>query len=334
MSDSPTRTDGSMDVRSALRGDLRQALDERGYAVIEDVIDPTRVLDPVLDAASRQLTHFAELAREAGQLPRTFASSSLQQQIIELARREVTWIGRVLDVSLPVGRVRETTAMWLAPEPFALLRDAQLLDLVSEVLGDEVWLSPVGHTRAKVPPGLAQGADVFLGDVPWHQDNGVLVEEADDVDILTVWIPLVDVDETNGCLQVVPQPRGSSLLEHCPDDGALRIPAPLLPAPEPIPLPMRRGSVLFMHSRTPHAALPNRTTDQVRLSMDLRYQAVPAPTGRPGFPSFLLRSPEPTRQRPTTFEQWKADWIAARDRLAEKDLGRFNRWDSDAPFCA
>lgn len=323
-----------MDVQTALQGDLRRALDERGYAIIEDVIDLTRLLDPVLDAASVQLSRFAEQACQAGQLPRTFASSSLQQQIIELARHEVTWIGRVLDVSLPVGRVRDNTPMWLAPEPFALLQDAQLLDLVAEVLGDEVWLSPVGHTRTKVPPGLARASDVFLGDVPWHQDNGVLVEEADDIDILTVWIPLVDVDETNGCLQVVPQPRGSSLIEHCPDDGALRIPAALLPAPQPIPLPMRRGSVLFMHSRTPHAALPNRTADQVRISMDLRYQAVPTPTGRPGFPSFLLRSREPAQLNPTTFEQWKAQWMAARDRLAGSELGRFNRWDSDAPFCA
>ncbi|MDE0097993.1 MAG: phytanoyl-CoA dioxygenase family protein, partial [Gammaproteobacteria bacterium] len=40
---------------------------------------------------------------------------------------------------------------------------------------------------------------------PWHQDAQVHHEDADPVFILTVWLPLCDTDEENGCLQIIPR---------------------------------------------------------------------------------------------------------------------------------
>jgi len=49
-------------------------------------------------------------------------------------------------------------------------------------------------------------------DIPWHQDNGYgRLEPMTDV---TVWVPLVDTDERNGCLQVIPRSHERGLLEH------------------------------------------------------------------------------------------------------------------------
>ena len=46
---------------------------------------------------------------------------------------------------------------------------------------------------------------------------------------------------------------------------------------------MRPGSVLLMHQRTIHSSLENLTDDQVRISLDLRYQPIGQATGRPAF---------------------------------------------------
>jgi len=111
------------------------------------------------------------------------------------------------------------------------------------------------------------------------------------------------------------------------------IPAGQLPGGKPAPVPMRRGSVLLMHSRTVHSSLPNDTPDRVRLSLDLRYQSVPVPTGRPVFPSLLLRGQRRGIQV-AQWDSWRAAWLAARDRLAGQELGKLNRWDPGAAMCA
>jgi hypothetical protein len=214
--------------------------------------------------------------------------------------------------------------MFLEPEAFELLTEPHLLDAIERFIGPEIWLSPVGHVRLKVPYEIAPANNTRLGTIGWHQDNGVLLEEADDVEILTVWIPLREATLDNGCLCVFPTPRGSDLVEHCA--GGLTIPASELPAVAEVPVPMRRGGVLFLHSRTLHRALPNVSGNEVRISMDLRYQSVESPTGRPQFPCFLVRSEDEAGRPVATWEEWRAGWLDTRDRLATRDAGMFNRW--------
>lgn len=313
--------------------DYLVTLAERGFAVIGDVLDPVTVLDPILDTMARQLGSWAreQVSREI--LPRTFEAWRFEDRLIEYIRRGIPGVAQALDISLPQGGIRADTPMLLAEEIFALLSAPPLLDILQPLLGGEIWLSPVGHTRLKVPASIAPEANGLLGHVPWHQDNGVLLEEADDIDIITVWIPLVDVAETTGCLQVIPVRREHALIPHCPGRAGVAIPAGQLPGGAPVPVPMRRGSVLLMHSRTVHSSMHNVTPDRVRLSLDLRYQSVPVPTGRPVFPSLLLRGKRGGIQV-AGWESWRAAWLAARDRLAGQELGKFNRWDPEAAMCA
>jgi len=42
------------------------------------------------------------------------------------------------------------------------------------------------------------------------------------------------------------------------------------------------GDVLFFHSHTVHKALPNQTTDQLRISVDYRYQGLSQPVVEDG----------------------------------------------------
>ena len=69
---------------------------------------------------------------------------------------------------------------------FHFLGNTRLLDLVETIVGPEI-------------PCIKENV------APWHQDAQVHLEDADPVSILTVWLPLVDTDEANGCLQVMPQ---------------------------------------------------------------------------------------------------------------------------------
>ena len=86
------------------------------------------------------------------------------------------------------------------PEMFAFCFNPNLLAPVESIVGPEITLSPIQHLRPYTPRrGERQPMQV-----PWHQDQGVTREEADASQILTVWIPLVDVDPGNGCLQVLP----------------------------------------------------------------------------------------------------------------------------------
>jgi hypothetical protein len=97
---------------------------------------------------------------------------------------------------------------------------------------------------------------------------------------------------------------------------------------------MRRGSVLFLHRRTMHSSLRN-TSDGVRWSFDLRYQPIGQPTGRPWFPSFVVRSREHPEREIHDWRAWAGLWRAARTHLAAhpEDM-KPRRWTGTEPVCA
>lgn len=303
--------------------DLRAELDSVGYLIVDDVI-PERLIDDLVSAMARLVAaaRGSDLQDDASPAD---AVLRLAADLIELSGRGETWVSQALDISLPQKDIQATTPMFLTPEAFALLAAEPLLDVVSRLIGPEIWLSPVGHTRLKVPQSIAPAHDARLGATAWHQDNGVYVPQADDTDILTVWIPLGESTVENGCLRVLPGPPTTELIEHCAATG-FGIPKALLPPDQPRELPMRKGSVLFLHKRIVHASVPNTTTNKVRISMDLRYQAGPTPSPRPQFPSFQVRSAD-AEQRTASWSEWRDGWLSAREHLAAAaDPGSFNRW--------
>ena len=92
--------------------------------------------------------------------------------------------------------------------------------------------------------------------------------------------------------------------------------------------------MLLLTQRTIHSSLDNVTDDQVRISLDLRYQPIGQPTGRPSFPGFVARSaarPEQTLNDPS---KWAKLWLDAREALARDEDPKYNRWDANSPACA
>jgi Phytanoyl-CoA dioxygenase (PhyH) len=134
-----------------------------------------------------------------------------------------------------------------------------LRGLVRLILGTGAFSYPAKVLRVVYPEpssGVTKGRYI-------HQDFAVSGVQ----DMLTTWLPLMDVPASLGGLAVLP---GSHL---GPPQGAK-----LLRADEPgwATTEYRPGDVLLFHCLTSHAALPNHT-DRLRLSADLRWQAADQP---------------------------------------------------------
>jgi len=320
----------------ATRVDLERFMDE-GYLVVEDALDPTTDLDPVIDEYEALLDELAERWVSEGRLPSTFRDLPFAQRfarVVSEAPRDLN-VMSYFDISLPFEGVTESTPIHLGRQTFGLLTNPRLLDVVEQVIGGEIYSNPIQHTRIKPPerelPEHLQGSSL-LSKTDWHQDTGVHLPEADDTHMLTVWLPLTDATPANGCLCVIPGSHREGLVTHCLRPGA-RIPDALLQG-EPRPIPVRRGGVLLFHHLTKHASLTN-TSDGIRWSFDLRYHPIGEPTGRPAFPGFVARSRQHPETTVTDWQDWKRLWLDTRKRLAAvQDAGKFTRWTGQEPICA
>jgi hypothetical protein len=90
------------------------------------------------------------------------------------------------------------------------MRNPKLGSLASSLLGADVSLSPLQHLRPHIGKPAASAAYVELNEGDnaghfWHMDQAVTLPEGDlNADGLTAWVPFVDVDESNGCILLVP----------------------------------------------------------------------------------------------------------------------------------
>ncbi len=315
---------------------LRQ-FEQEGYLVVDGVLDPARDVGPVLDEYQEVLDRVATTLVAQGQIAETYAGLPFPERLLQISAESQQVLAQHFDFSMPLKGVREDTPIHLGPAIFGTLTNPRLLDVVQSVVGQDIYSNPVQHIRLKMPKRARMGLTYhsLISKVPWHQDNGVVLPEADESHILTVWAPITEATIENGCPMVIPRSHRGDIYSHCPSDKAgVAIPERLLPTEGAIPMPMRPGSVLLMHQRTVHSSLDNTTDDQVRISFDLRYQPVGEPTGRPQFPGFVARSqshPEWTLRDP---EAWANLWREARSAMATGEAPRFNRWDPNALVCA
>ena len=239
-----------------------------------------------------------------------------------------------MDISLPGDRIMDDTPFHIGPAVFEMLTAAPLLDAVEQLIGPELTSNPIQHVRLKPPAAKLDQAEVraHITATDWHQDRAVALEDADQTDMVTVWLAITDATVENGCLQVQPQASGQTILPHCARTQT-GIADGFVDETKALPLPVKAGGAVLFHPLTPHASLTN-ITDGFRWSFDIRFNATGQPTGRSHFPDFVARS----RARPETeLRDWRAckdQWGAARARLAQVPHIDIHRWSSDAPYCA
>jgi phytanoyl-CoA hydroxylase len=312
--------------------------EEQGYLVVEQLLDPVADLDPIIEEYKGVLNRLAEDLYEQGQITSLYEEIPFGERLIRIYQESGKVHAQYFDFSLPQGNVKHDTPMWVGKAVFNALTNPRLLDAVESIIGPEIYSNPVQHVRIKPPEHLTPRDEkgvIQLGATPWHQDNGVVLPEADETDMLTVWFPLLDAPVEAGPLQVIPYSHRDGLRTHCPGRvGGLAIPDSLLEMDQAIPIPLKRGDALFLHRRTCHASLPN-VSDNIRWSFDLRYNPIGQATGRGAFPGFVARSRSNPASELHDAAAWADMWRETRRRLAEENYSQpFNRWDSRALVCA
>ena len=320
---------------AALTSTQLEQFHREGYLLVENLFDPQSDIDPIIAEYEGVLDTLADELHAQGQIPSTYAELPFGQRLIAINNASGKVQAQYFDFSLPQADVREDTPLWVGPAVFNMIRNEKLLDVVESIIGPEIYSNPVQHVRLKPPEHLsptdAEGR-VQLGKTPVHQDNGVVLPEADETNMLTVWFPLWDANVKNGCLAVWPESHRQGLLDHCPSKGGLRIPGKLLSG-KAKSMAMRRGDALLMHRLTIHASHANHS-DNIRWSFDLRYNPIGQPTGRSSFPGFVARSSKHPEMELRDPAEWARLWYEARHTLATEGMGEFNRWSADSPVCA
>jgi phytanoyl-CoA hydroxylase len=315
----------------------RARFEEEGYVVVDGVLDPERDLAPVLTEYGAVLDGIGENLLAQGHISSRYRRLPFSERLLRICIESGRNFPQEFDISLPQTGVAHDTPIHVGPAVFRLLTAPRLIDLAEDIIGPEIYSNPVQHIRMKLPQRAVAKTGPHNGlvsQIPWHQDNGVILPEADAAHILTVWFPLTEATVANGCLQVIPGSHRADLIAHCPAEKGVSIPDPLLPKRAALPLPMKPGSVLLMTSRTVHSSLDNTTENEIRISFDLRYQPIGEPTGRPAFPGFVARSAAHPESVLTDPAGWAKLWLDTRARMAEENNPAFNRWQAGVGVCA
>ena len=250
---------------------------------------------------------------------------------------------RQFNISLPLinGPVDpDSYVMHCGPAVFDLLRHPAILDIVESLIGPEIASNPVQQMRMK--PSQDAVADESLrvhsnvGATTWHQDIVALLPDADDTQIVTVWVALTDAFVDNGCLVSIPGSHRLGPQAHCANEALASepyVPPAVLAGMEERPLPVRRGGVVLFDKLNVHRSLPNRS-GSMRWSMDIRYNPVGQGSGRPAFPAFVARRAQHPESVLDDFETWKRLWDDARKAIvsgAHPDrIFEDTRWNNPA----
>ena len=152
-------------------------------------------------------------------------------------------------------------------EIFEIHHAPPLVDAIAQLTGTDVIGHPVFNARPKLP-----GQQLTV--VPWHQDSGYFGRVSETSLIPTAWIPLVPVDETNGCLQVVAGSHRLGVIDHRTEEREgrfLEVMDELIEDSRIVTCPMALGDALVFHNLTLHRSLPHTTSEIVRWAIDIRY---------------------------------------------------------------
>lgn len=313
---------------------------ENGFVVIEEILDPDRDIPSLEQEYSELLDNMIERWYSEGKLPSRYQDLPLSKRAGAVMREGLSLFPN-FDISFP-SKITPETEINLGPAVFSLLRHPRLLDAMEALIGSEIYCNPVQHTRVKpperdVPTGLRSS---FTASVGWHQDAGVILPEADQTDMVSVWLAITDVTIENSCLYMVPGSHKGEIALHCYDydrqgfRGGTQLAIPdRYRDPVAIPVLMNKGDAVFFHRRTMHSSGPN-VSDDWRWSFDLRYNPIGMPTGRSWFPGFVARSRANPESELTDAGEWKEMWLDARDRLMASQMPEFLRWQKDDPRCA
>ena len=283
-----------------------------GYLLVPQLID-----DRTIEAQRKTIESYVDQKIQyllnAGKIDNSHEGASFEtrwhlisQQLDEPKDRPSQWGGRQGLISSSI---------------YDLYMHDSLAQLIGLILGPEInghgdyWIRCMTQEKADRALRWHQDSTYFLG----QNNRDTTIDCYPPETVLTVWIPLVDVNETNGCLKVVKGSNQHGAIPFKRDDNRQWQPIRAInDYGEVTPIPMRVGDVLIFNNLTLHTG-GNNTTATVRWSIDLRY----SPAGQSfnwhqmgkevdtRYPVFVAQSEYPAKRM--TWDQWLNKWQATAD---------------------
>ena len=320
---------------TGLSEDQLEHFEENGFLVVDNLLDIDKDIQPLIDEYKALLDRLCKHWQVQGLIQESYRELPFEKRLVELFIRGCDY-ARHMDISLPLGHIKEDSPIHLGDAVFRLITSPRLLPVVESLIGPDIYSNPIQHVRIKPPSKYILKHDnvsSLITKTDWHQDAAVASEDADNSQVITVWVAITDATEENGCLQVVKGSHKHDVSLHCPHKGPLYIPDVFINDKAIVSAPVRKGGAVILHPKVQHCSLEN-TSDTFRWSFDLRYNPIGQATGRSVFPGFVVQS-KTRREKPATADEWRQNWLETRHNLANQNTLTFNRWGKQASeLCA
>ena len=310
-----------------------------GFFLAKGLLDSENYLGPIKAEYKEVLDKAVLDLQTRGIIENNHMELSFEKRISQVLEESDGELNKYLDITLPQKDINSQTPMHCGPAVFNLIRNSKLLDAVEQFIGSEIYSNPTQHVRIKPPAHYLAGTTRVLSEIDttvWHQDAGTGTSDADHTKTLTVWISVTEASLENGCLMVAPKSHRKGLALHCHDKRAnysrQSIPERLI-GEHREPIETNPGDVIFLSKYIMHSSLLN-LSENIRWSLDLRYNSIGEANGRAWFPGFVSRSKSKPESEISDASIWKMLWERVREKLTHTPPSSFQRWSEDDPNCA
>tara|TARA_B100001250_G_scaffold108991_1_gene92007 strand:- start:1641 stop:2552 length:912 start_codon:yes stop_codon:yes gene_type:complete len=236
---------------------LKNDFNENGFVVLENIFEKKEFI-PVLNDINYLVDNLNDELIKNGKLKKSYKDEHISKKLISIEKDcpgASAWLhtrGRM---------TKEIAKLWC---------NDKLLDKVQQILGPNISGNPIWNIRCKVPNNN-------LATVPWHQDTAYLNKGAEKTLQIAAWIPLVDVNEKNGTLQVAPKYKDKVLNHNLEREKGnskswyLYINDSDFSNDTIYTCNFKVGTIILFNQIIPHRSLENHS-DHTRWSLDLRWQ--------------------------------------------------------------
>ena len=172
------------------------------------------------------------------------------------------WRGQCGTINSHTGKVRKVMNLIDHGDEYKhLALHPNLMRIISGLLGPNFSLHCKGVYMNK-PPEVST-------EKPWHQDSAYFDSDSQ---VVSVWIPLQDVDDLNGCLHAIPKSHTWGKLQHHGDEAQLDL--TMLPLSLVRKYSLAKGGICVMDKDTAHYSGTNKSSS-ARRALIFRYQNDP-----------------------------------------------------------
>lgn len=269
---------------------IRQFFEE-GYVIVDKFFEKEE-LDPCRDAINRQVDELASMLHRGGKIQNLYKECGLFERLTKI---ESEFPGANI-IMHKIGKLPQAFRdVWANP---------RLLNVVEQLIGPDIAGHPVWNLRTKTPQNEAST-------VPWHQDAAYLDNRSYEVLQVTAWVPLLDVNRDNGCMEVVAKGHlsGKVATHTCcwgdtwyimlgEDEMQKTLGVNL--EKDVVLCAVPYGGMLLLNNMIPHRSL-NNESNEIRWSLDLRWQRPDKPVGFYDLKDGVLMR---TKEQP----DFKIDW--------------------------